>query len=801
MARAFSELPQRPAVFDRPAREHASQWWLQSPIDVEAIVQNVREIGSLQIGDGRVRIPIHEPDSAELTGEFLLFDGREGAGTVSYYDFSQRSLVDLDRETFRYSYPAWRIRFWSPKTNPGAVPSYLQDIEREPSALQTPEPEPSTQTSPRIGQRASASKQPSTESSPASTSDASTPAGTEAPAAASNEPSAPTSTEASSTADNEASTSDDELFENLRMFVERERNAEREATREAYQRQQRTAFFEERNGVQDVEPRGREIGDYGEQIIKLHVGADPEADTVDIPGQYSLYPGAELFIDRLDDGTGFPVDAKLLDVDGRTLDVSVYWDSSADKGAAEEAFSEGSDSRFVVGELVNTVPFDRQRDAISSIESDSRKRAIVTGERSLEIEESSYAHVGEKLNRAQQTAARNALRAEDVYCIHGPPGTGKTRTLTEVIRAATDDFQRVLAVAHSNQAVDNLLVGSSSPDNPDEHSIHADALEGDLEIARVGSNSTNSIVQNRYEDGDVWQADVVGATMSAASDLSDDMFDVAVIDEATQATIPATFIPLAKAEKAVLAGDHKQLPPYHSGERETVEQPEFSLFEHLLELYGADSVSSTLTTQYRMHEAIAAYPNDAFYDGVLTHGQRNRQWTIGSLDPLVAYDVHGSEGQTPSSSSYNRTEASIVVREVERLFEYGLDPSDIGVITPYNGQIGIVRSELMSALVESKAERVKVNTIDSFQGSEREAVIVSFVRSNEDGQIGFLDFPVEGPRRLNVALTRAQKRLVLVGNWDTLTADHSPDEDSATSYYQSLESHLDSVSAFEPPPE
>ncbi|MFW6382456.1 MAG: AAA domain-containing protein [Haloferacaceae archaeon] len=744
MAAAFSQLPQRPAVFDRRVRRDAQQWWLGAPIDVDAILDAFAEIDAFQTGDGGLRIPIHEPDSAELTGEFLRYDTRTGGAGVAFYDFSERGLVEIDLEEFRYSYPAWRIRFWSPNTNPERVPSYLRQAEGRGGA----------QSTPRIGQ------------SP-------------------------------STGDADMASTGDEFFEGLRSFVEREREAERESTRNVYRSMNQQAFFEEYNGVRGVEPLGREVGEYGEQIVGLHVAAEPDAAALDVTGEYSLYPGSEVFIDRVDDPAGFPVEAELFDVDGRRLDVGVYWDSSSDKAAAEEAFSGDSGARFVVGELVNPVPFDRQLDAVSTVEADDRKRAIVTGRRSLGVEEASYAHVGADLNPVQQTAARNALRAEDVYCIHGPPGTGKTRTLTEVIRTAASENARVLACAHSNQAVDNLLVGSSTPERPDPRSIHADAVDGDVTVARVGDHSTNAVVRDRYEDGDAWQADVVGATMSAASDLADDMFDVAVIDEATQATIPSTLIPFAKAERVVLAGDHKQLPPYHSGERHTVEQPEFSLFEHLLEVYGPEAVSTTLTTQYRMHEAIAAYPNAAFYDGVLTHGQRNRRWTIGSLDPLVAYDVDGAEDKTPSESSFNRAEAAVVASEVERLLDFGLLPGEIGVITPYDGQIGIIRSELKSELSGSRAAEVKVNTIDSFQGSEREAVIVSFVRSNPDGAIGFLDFPVEGPRRLNVALTRAQKRLVLIGNWDTLTAASPRDGASATPYYRSLKSHLESENAFE----
>jgi len=190
-----------------------------------------------------------------------------------------------------------------------------------------------------------------------------------------------------------------------------------------------------------------------------------------------------------------------------------------------------------------------------------------------------------------------------------------------------------------------------------------------------------------------------------------------------------------------------------------------------------------------MNREIAAFPNEAFYGGKLTHGQRNRDWTVGDLDPLVGVQVDGEERETPGGSYYNETEAAVVVKEVERLLRNGVPASRIGVVTPYSGQVG----KIVQAFDDRDlGERLDVATVDSFQGGEREAIVVSFVRSNDRGDTGFLTFPHEGPRRLNVAMTRAKKRCALVGDWDTLraTPDHrSPDED-ASDVFDALYGHL-----------
>lgn len=393
-----------------------------------------------------------------------------------------------------------------------------------------------------------------------------------------------------------------------------------------------------------------------------------------------------------------------------------------------------------------------------------------------------------ELNEYQKQALKWADDAEDLLCIHGPPGTGKTRTLTAYVLHAVWHGDTVLVTAHSNQAVDNLLVGDSTVDEPEPDTLHEVASrEGDereagdsgINIARVGHNSKNEVVKRNYANASVAEADVVAATTSAAAQFDTDQFDVGVVDEATQASRPATAIVLDCARKLVLSGDHKQLPPYRASESMADEQLRVSLFEYLLDRYG-DDISVLLGRQYRMHADVAEFPNEAFYGGALETAARNEDWQIGSLDPLVGIDVAGEEsGEAGGKSLYNPAEVEVVVEEVQRLLEAGVEPEDVGVISMYRGQVGRVRSQLRQTDIDGIG-RVTVDTVDSFQGGEREAIVVSFVRSNDAGTSGFLEFPDKGARRLNVALTRARKRLVLVGDWQTL-ASVSPNRTPETS--------------------
>lgn len=255
---------------------------------------------------------------------------------------------------------------------------------------------------------------------------------------------------------------------------------------------------------------------------------------------------------------------------------------------------------MIVAPLHNPVPNRREHTAVAQTRSRPTKAEPITGTDPITYDPSSVTATFDRLNEYQTEAAKRALAAEQVTCIHGPPGTGKTRTLISLICQLVAEGKRVLACAHSNQATDNLLVGSSAPDHTDPDSLHARATAGEFTIARVGSGTNNRVVATEYADRPPSGADVVGTTMNAAATFDVNEFDVAIVDEATQASIPASLIPYATAERIILAGDHKQLPPYASNDLQEREM-ELSLFEHLMDRYG-DGVSTLLCRQYRMHE-------------------------------------------------------------------------------------------------------------------------------------------------------------------------------------------------------
>lgn len=423
------------------------------------------------------------------------------------------------------------------------------------------------------------------------------------------------------------------------------------------------------------------------------------------------------------------------------------------------------------------------------------------------------------LNTYQERAAVDALRTDDVFCIHGPPGTGKTRTLVTIVAHAAKQGQRVLVCAHSNQAVDNIVAGESTESEIDRASLHNVVEEFDnldVSMARIGGSrrDVNSFVGRRYFqpssqlNGNLGDTNIIASTTNTAATLekhSEITFDLVVIDEATQASGPATAVPFGRGRRldddeeyprpyglrTVLAGDHKQLPPFVSDPEMRNQELHTSLFEHLLDVYG-DDLAQTLHRQYRMHQDIAKFASQEFYDGKLGHGEANRAETIDGLTPLLGIDDSGDE-QQDDYSYYNPTEAQYVVAQVNKALQHGVTPSDIGVITGYSAQRDYIRSQIRTELDSEVGNGVDVETIDKFQGGQREVIIVSFVRSNTSNDSGFLESPLdEGRKRLNVALTRPKKRLVVIGDWDTLsnTAAFRDEEDSCADTFARLREYL-----------
>nr|QNO54086.1 RecBCD enzyme subunit RecD [Methanosarcinales archaeon ANME-1 ERB6] len=272
----------------------------------------------------------------------------------------------------------------------------------------------------------------------------------------------------------------------------------------------------------------------------------------------------------------------------------------------------------------------------------------------------------------------------------------------------------------------------------------------------------------------ILEAEVICATNSTVGSeiLKGAKFDLAVIDEATQSTEPSSLISVLKTKRFIMAGDHKQLPPTILNENAARGNLSRSLFERLLEMYG-DKIRVMLDVQYRMNDAIAEFPGKEFYDGKLRADESVKKHNLFDLlpesklidedaKPFLFIDTGGSERfkertRRGSTSKENAGEAKLVEEIAERLLSLGVKPEDIAVISPYDDQVALIRKEL-------RVEGLEIKTVDGFQGREKEVVIVSFVRSNKSREIGFL----RDLRRLNVSITRAKRKLVLIGDSHTL---------------------------------
>lgn len=246
-------------------------------------------------------------------------------------------------------------------------------------------------------------------------------------------------------------------------------------------------------------------------------------------------------------------------------------------------------------------------------------------------------------------------------------------------------------------------------------------------------------------------------------------FQHVLIDEATQSTEPECIIPMVNgAKQVVLVGDHCQLGPVIMCKKAGEAGLSQSLFERL-RLLGVKPIR--LQVQYRMHPCLSEFPSNTFYEGSLQNGIGVGDRLLKGVDfpwpvpdkPMMFYCQLGSEELSGSGTSFlNRTEASNVEKVVTRLLQNGVSPSQIGIITPYEGQ----RAHIVSVMTRQGALRqdlyndIEVSSVDAFQGREKDVIVMSCVRSNEQQELGFLT----DPRRLNVALTRAKRGLVILGN-------------------------------------
>lgn len=420
------------------------------------------------------------------------------------------------------------------------------------------------------------------------------------------------------------------------------------------------------------------------------------------------------------------------------------------------------------------------------------------------------------LNRAQQEAVNKVLRAKDVAIVHGPPGTGKTTTLVEAIYETLRRESQVLVCAQSNMAVDwiserlvdrgisVLRIGNPTKVNDKMLSFtYEHRFEAHPDYPQLWSirQAIRKLRQERKRRDNGWhqkmdrlksravelelrinsqlfgEAKVIASTLtgSASHLLSGQKFGTLFIDEAAQALEAACWIAIRRASRVVLAGDHCQLPPTVK----SIAALKGGLGTTLMERIVArkPSVVTLLTVQYRMNEQIMRFSSNWFYDGRVESAPEVKYRGILDYDnPITWIDTSESDAKEEfvgeSFGRINKIEAELTLEALKNYFtkigrqRIADEHIDVGVISPYRAQVQLLRRMVRKAeFFKPYRGCITVNTVDGFQGQERDIIVISLVRSNDDGQIGFLS----DLRRMNVAITRARMKLIIVGSVQTMT--------------------------------
>jgi ATP-dependent RNA/DNA helicase IGHMBP2 len=491
------------------------------------------------------------------------------------------------------------------------------------------------------------------------------------------------------------------------------------------------------------------------------------------------------------------------------------------------------DGKLGIDLLFDDNSYDEMQSALKSAaqiaDNDEQGRLVrvLTGMKSPSFNEDIYVPELPLLNESQQAAVKNILSANELAIVHGPPGTGKTTTLVQAIKAlAKQGNKKILVVAPSNTAVD-LLSDKLAEEglnvlrvgNPARVSERLTTLTLDSKMAEHSrmkemktlrkqaneyknmahkykrqfgkserdqrkalfdeahrimkevSNSEQYIIDDIISKTQVITATPVGANHYTVRNVR---YQTVVIDEAGQALEPACWIPILKGEKLILAGDHFQLSPTVKSGEAAKGGLANTLLEKCVALHPEAVV--LLQEQYRMNTAIMGYSSKVFYNNRLRAHESVAGRLLFSTDmPVTFIDTAGCgfDERLEGTSSTNPEEAVFLFKHLTQLAADLLTEGyttehfpSIAVISPYKQQIALLKDQLKhSPALEVYGDKISVNTIDSFQGQERDIVYISMTRSNTEGQIGFLS----DIRRMNVAMTRARKKLVIIGDSGTLS--------------------------------
>ena len=556
----------------------------------------------------------------------------------------------------------------------------------------------------------------------------------------------------------------------------------------------------------------------------------PESETDDLDHNFEY--GRPVAFFTISEGEGakpsFPFTGTVSFVDGDRMVVAIP--ESADVGRLSAASVAGVMLSF--DETSYRTMFEALDRTIKAKGRLAELRDLIYSRR--KVGELTFAPLGfSYLNPAQQQAVNKVIRAKDVAVVHGPPGTGKTTTLVEAIAETLRREPQVLVCAQSNMAVDwicerlvdrgvhVLRLGNPSrvddkmlsftyerrfeahPDYPDLWSIRK-AIRELRSAKRRGSDqwhqkmdrlrSRATELEIRINQDLFNSAHVIASTLvGSASRLLDGMkFSTLFIDEAAQALEAASWIPMRRAGRVVLAGDHCQLPPTVKSYEAMKAGLGKSLMERIVENHP--EAVTLLTMQYRMNHEIMRFSNEWFYGGAMTAAPEVRHrgildfdTPIEWIDPLMggrfpnrlAVDLDAEETPTfrealagESHGRINKDEAEFSILTLRNYIEkigrqrFLDERIDVGLISPYRAQVQYLRGLIKrTPFFKPFRHLISVNTVDGFQGQERDVIVISLVRSNDDGNIGFL----RDLRRMNVAMTRARMKLIIIGSVETLT--------------------------------